>query len=248
MKDQEIDKMFSDGLRDQETTPPASIWQGIESKLDEEKTIPFKRKNNLYVWMIAACLTLALGISLKMFLFQDNSAEKTPTQIAQLEDKLINDKETSISEDLIPVEKESKEVPVLLTTNQPSKIKEVQKKQTETKPIIQAKDTEREDMIVPSQELKLVTAVEIDDMEQEPNELATVEVAPIQPLVNIIEHEEVMYAEVKKEPKKKQTIFTNILNTLSDNLNPSSKAVRFSSDEEGTISVDLFNSIAKTRR
>ena len=248
MKDQEIDKLFSEGLRDQETTPPASIWQGIESKLDEEKIIPFKRKNKLYVWMIAACLTLALGISLKMFLFQENFAEKKPDHLAQHEKQLIEEKEVTISEDLIPIDKESKEVSVLLASNQPSKIKEVQKKQTETKPIIQAKESEREDMIVPTQELKLVTAVDIDDIQEEPNELATIEVAPIQPLVNIIEHEEVMYAEVKKEPKKKQTIFTNILNTLSENLNPSTKAVRFSSDEEGTISVDLFNSIAKTRR
>lgn len=248
MKDQEIDKLFSEGLRDQETTPPASIWQGIESKLDEEKIIPFKRKNKLYVWMIAACLTLALGISLKMFLFQENLAEKKPAHLAQHEKQLIEEKEVTISEDLIPIEKESKEVPLLLTSNQPSKIKEVQKKQTETKSIIQPKESVREDMIVPTQELKLVTAVDIDDIQEEPNELATIEVAPIQPLVNIIEHEEVMYAEVKKEPKKKQTIFTNILNTLSENLNPSTKAVRFSSDEEGTISVDLFNSIAKTRR
>ncbi len=88
----------------------------------------------------------------------------------------------------------------------------------------------------------------MDDIDEKPADLVAVEVAPIQPLVNIIEHEEVMYAEAKKEPKKKQTIFTNILNTLSENLNPSNKAVKFSSDEEGTITVDLFNSIAKTRR
>ena len=66
MKDQDLDKMFSDSLKDQEATPPASVWQGIESKLDETKVIPMKPKLNWQVWAIGACLLIALGIGLNM--------------------------------------------------------------------------------------------------------------------------------------------------------------------------------------
>jgi hypothetical protein len=66
MKDQDLDKMFSDSLKDQEATPPASVWQGIEFNLDETKIIPMKPKLNWQVWAIAACLLIALGIGLNM--------------------------------------------------------------------------------------------------------------------------------------------------------------------------------------
>ncbi|WP_312695891.1 hypothetical protein [Sphingobacterium mizutaii] len=253
MKDQEIDKLFSDGLRDQEIIPEASIWQGIEAKLDEEKIVPLRKKNNVYIWMIAACLVLALGFSIKMFLFQENtSVESTPT-LAQHEDPMEEVMAKPIAQAPIPVEKEIAEAPTPVASKAENQNNEVLLDQTPRRPaknlvIAKVENPERENIILPTPALNVVTTIDMDDIDEKPADLVAVEVAPIQPLVNIIEHEEVMYAEAKKEPKKKQTIFTNILNTLSENLNPSNKAVKFSSDEEGTITVDLFNSIAKSRR
>lgn len=253
MKDQEIDKLFSDGLRDQEIIPEASIWQGIEAKLDEEKIVPLRKKSTVYVWMIAACLVLALGFSIKMFLFQENTAVENAPILAQHEKKIEEVIVDPIAKDPIPVEKEISEAPVLVASKPASQNKETQYDQAPSRPaknlvLAKVENSERENITLPTPALNVVTTIDMDDIDEKPADLVAVEVAPIQPLVNIIEHEEVMYAEAKKEPKKKQTIFTNILNTLSENLNPSNKAVKFSSDEEGTITVDLFNSIAKTRR
>lgn len=253
MKDQEIDKLFADGLRDQEITPAASIWQGIEAKLDEEKIVPLRKKSTVYVWMIAACLVLALGFTIKMFLFQENTSVESSPTLAQQEDPMEEVIAKPIAQAPIPVEKEIAEAPTPVTSKAESQNNEVLLDQTPRRPaknlaLAKVENSERENIILPTPALNVVTTIDMDDIDEKPADLVAVEVAPIQPLVNIIEHEEVMYAEAKKEPKKKQTIFTNILNTLSENLNPSNKAVKFSSDEEGTITVDLFNSIAKTRR
>lgn len=262
MKDQELDKLFSDGLKDQEITPPASVWQGIENNLDAEKIVPLKKKNNLQVWFIAASVLLALGIGSKLFLFQEDEGVAQPTLIAehksaispegpkesqqeQASSEIIKEKVISeVSKTVEPLNQiASSKATIQIKTRTEGNIKAVEESK------VPSMKDESTLVLAPMEEMKVLSNIHLEEVEQEKQvEMASVEVAPIQPLVNIIEQEELMYAETKKQTKKKQTILTNILNTLSENLNPSSKAVKFNSDEEGTITVDLFNSIAKTRR
>lgn len=264
MKDHDLDKMFSDSLKDQEATPPASVWQGIESKLDETKIIPMKPKLNWQVWAIAACLLIALGIGLNMpdrqlnnetdqpqvASNEVNQVEKLPNadqQKLELPSTTINQPvEEVISQSMESVLAESKNstaestIAIEKTIAKTDKAKQDRLALSETK-----KSFEK---IAPASEMEVINAIELNEIDKNKVELSAIEVAPIQPLVNIIENEDVMYAEVKQQPKKKQTIFTNILNNIAENINPSNKTVKFSSDDEGTIKVDLFNSIAKTRR
>jgi hypothetical protein len=129
MKDQDLDKMFSDSLKDQEATPPASVWQGIESKLDETKVIPMKPKLNWQVWAIAACLLIALGIGLNMPDRQLNNETDQP-QVASNEvnqvEKLPNTDQqkldlpsTTINQPVEKVISQSKES-VLAESNNPT--------------------------------------------------------------------------------------------------------------------------------
>jgi hypothetical protein len=271
MKDQDLDKMFSDSLKDQEATPPASVWQGIESKLDETKVIPMKPKLNWQVWAIAACLLIALGIGLNMPDRQLNNETDQP-QVASNEvnqvEKLPNTDQqkldlpsTTINQPVEKVISQSKES-VLAESNNPTAESTIAIEKTIAKTDKAKQDrladsgnrlalseTKKSfEKISPAGEMEVINAIELNEIDKNKVELSAIEVAPIQPLVNIIENEDVMYAEVKQQPKKKQTIFTNILNNIAENINPSNKTVKFSSDDEGTIKVDLFNSIAKTRR
>jgi len=260
MKDQDLDKLFSDNLKDHEITPPTSVWQGIESKLEEEKIIPIKRNKNWQIWTIAACCLLALGFSIKILLFQENKESLNSKEIV-LNKEIIQDNSsvTTIDEPLQaliePDLNQKNEDKLVASVEQKSIKKPVRRsfvkeknQEPEDKTIVFAKSQDSKDKLIPAEKMDIISPIELGDIDQNKIELSAVEVVPIQPLVNIIEQEEIMYAEVKKEPKKKQSIFTNILNTLTENLNPTSKSVKFSSDEEGTIKIDLYNSIAKTRR
>ncbi|MGB7526690.1 hypothetical protein [Sphingobacterium cellulitidis] len=262
MKDQELDKLFSDGLKDQEITPPASVWQGIENNLEAEKIVPLKKKNNLQVWFIAASVLLALGISSKLFLFQENEDSAQPSNIAEhkpaiIPEEPIESQQEQASAEISKVESNSEASNTVKPQNQIASSKTPIQVKSDIEGNIKTVDPEKTSskkdepnlVLTPMEEMKVLSNIQLEEVDQEKQvEMAAAEVAPIQPLVNIIEQEELMYAEAKKQPKKKQTILTNILNTLSENLNPSNKPVKFNSDEEGTITVDLFNSIAKTRR
>lgn len=271
MKDQDLDKMFSDSLKDQEATPPASVWQGIESKLDETKVIPMKPKLNWQVWAIAACLLIALGIGLNLpvrILTNEtvqpqlaskevNQVEKLPnadqlklelpsTTIIQPVEKLISQrKESVLAESKNPTAESTIAIVKTIAKTDEEKLDRLADSGNRLALSEMKKSYEK---IAPASEMEVINAIELNEIDQNKVELSAIEVAPIQPLVNIIENEDVMYAEVKQQPKKKQTIFTNILNNIAENINPSNKTVKFSSDDEGTIKVGLFNSIAKTRR
>src|SRR5690606_27846611 len=165
MKDQEIDKLFSDGLRDQKIIPEASIWQGIEAKLGEGKTVPLRKKSTVYVWMIAACLVLALGFSIKMFLFQENtSVERAPT-IAQQEDPLEEVIAKPIAQYPIPVEREIAESPALVPSKAESQNNEVLLDQTPRRPaknlaLAKVENPERENIILPTHAFYVVTTID----------------------------------------------------------------------------------------
>ena len=269
MKDQELDKLISDRLRDLQVEPPASVWQAVESSLEQDKIIPMKSRNNWKGWTIAACLLIALGFTLKTTLFQgitesnlsELANQKEETNMVATDTKLDVERPSIPSEDLASIHE--------LTSEKENKIiapKEIKRAVAKPRSAIytQEPDTRgtmnagnrialqelkpNDQMIIPAQEMKIIHSIDQQEDDVDIVELSSKEVAPIPPLVNIIEQEEVMYAQSQQEPKKKQTLFTNILNTLTENINPSKKTVKFSSDEEGTITIDLYNSIAKTRR
>lgn len=258
MKDQELDRLFSEGLKDQEIPAPASVWDHIEEQLDAEKIQPIKRKNRLYIWTVAASIVLAIGIASTLFLSKEGEQEQIVQELTQqsdapekIEDPLPN-AEAEQNNDK-PVELLIAKKPVVkqktFAKNNKEEEKEIRKEFSQPEQrIAKASIVAEKDHTEPSKEMLLLTKVDLHELAVSELELNTAEVAPIQPLVNIIEQEEVMYAEAKAEPKKKQTIFTTILNTLTQNLNPLDKTVKFSSDEEGSLKIDLHNSIAKTRR
>ena len=264
MKEEEVDKIFSENLKDREVIPPSFIWQEIESTLDEKKVVPLKSKGKWQVWTIAACLLIALGISLKLYVFQHKPVLETAMPTV---DQEISQSDRSISRNVPILEVDSPGLSKPEQDNLAGPSLEKQKKnliartveiKRNKKPVIadvnisreitENKSADKFPKIVPTREMEIVNQVELEEIKADKTGLSAVEAAPIQPLVNVIEQEELMYAESRKEPKKKQTIFTHILNTLSENINPTNKSVKFSSDDEGSIKVDLINSIAKTRR
>ena len=82
------------------------------------------------------------------------------------------------------------------------------------------------------------------------NELPIVqvtEIEDIQPLIPVEEETETMYASAESVKKGNNTV-TNILNKIAENIEiHDSKNLRFSADEEGSIRVDLINSLVKNR-
>ena len=92
--------------------------------------------------------------------------------------------------------------------------------------------------------LKTAT-VEIDSLNRAPQlTLSSIDVAPLKPLIENPEEEETMLASTDK-----QSVITKLLNTVSGAIAPEhSKNIHFSKDEEGTLKIDLNNSLVRTRK
>jgi len=79
-KQDEIDKLFADQLKDYQVVPPSRVWDNIEAELDQ------KSKKRLFIilpqWMMAAGILLVIGLGVTLYWLLPHQ-ESVATEIAQ---------------------------------------------------------------------------------------------------------------------------------------------------------------------
>lgn len=253
MEDKDIDKLFRSALQNAEATPSDNVWQGIEKALDkqQENIVPMGKQRGFHWghYSAAASVLLALGVVWWTVEFSELDAPQTKMAQADIVHR--------------PVEAHSDKEPALILPTiadpEPSKAKmvqnlEVNSKQLTSNPVstgpevrnieVPPLETQGIELSVPN---NLPTLTSINTEAELPTYRVT-DIDPIQPLIEPEEEMESMYASTVESAYNKNTIVTSLLNTISEKVETNSKReVRFRADEEGSIRIDILNSLVKNR-
>lgn len=245
MENKDIDKLFREVFSDAQENPPNDMWSKIESSLDEEKkVIPLKR-STAHVYKYAAAAVIALGLifsTYKFLIVKDNKL--SPSVIAEKNNKAIEKTQSVITYDstLKVLEKKQPLQNKLAALPQSSSEMTGNKKLTNSRELVSI-----EEIKVPSLAI---------DLDKQPHSITALnvsvnqvtEVDDIKPLIEPEEETESMYASSQTKHQSNSNVVTTILNTLSENIEVSdTKDIRFRADEEGSLRIEIFNSLVKNR-
>jgi len=248
MNDEQLDKLFKKGLTDFEVDPGAEMWAKIEAELPAEpKIIPlWKRQGLRYV----AALIILGGFAAIIFLQRSEEAPQKLQQIAQTGAQQGRIETTEKQQQVAEAPNESPLAQQAEATKVDKRPKQVSQPTVAVAQVIEAKgSTPKLDLQIPELQVATIEAGRTDTFPPTLVSTQVVEVDPIRPLIENPEEEESMLANAPKAPAKvQQGIVTGILNRISDVVNPDdSKTIHFSNDEEGSLRIDIFNSLVKNR-
>lgn len=244
MNDKELDRLFKDQLENLSVSPQEDLWQKIEQQLDERKVVRLHRLGWVkYAAVLVACLGVTAILYLLMPLQEDvRIVSRTPLKIEDKQAETVNSKRNERTAGTVAVEAqvdfphaEDKHALAFVQANQ-SRL--TAKRQVAMSP-------ERSTHLV-KLDMAMVTLTKSDNIDAAilPRQ-RVVEVDPIQPLVENPEEEETMLA---SSGNSDMGLIPNLLNRISDVLNPSeNKTIQFNHDEEGSLHLDIVNSLVKNR-
>lgn len=252
MKENDIDRLFREAFQEAEETPSKHVWEQIEKQLEEDDNIvrmPSKRKFRII--SAAAAIVIFMG-SLAFFkIYYSNQNEIEYVQVNTLKNHPSENKGPNITETTVSPHRNT--IEIVENENRTSAI---------TNPggqhIIENKkpDVKKDENIT---KLKLVQLEEIKPYIariETSSEMSTpqapirqvTEVEDIKPLIEPEEETESMLAQVSPVVSNNKNIVTSILNTISENIEVGdSKEIRFRADEEGSLRIDILNSLVKNR-
>ncbi|MFD1769574.1 hypothetical protein [Sphingobacterium suaedae] len=239
MNDNQFDKLFRDRLANGEENPPLHVWKNIDTQLDRKRGVTLKTS---YWTRYAAALAIFVlaGILTYRALQLENKVSATHVTIPQ--EQRTDERPVSA-----PLKKERiaiNEPPIPNAAIQrTASIKGARKiKTTSTR-----KSGDVDEPNLP--EVSLASLSLRKNTDSIPAKLPTrrvVEAAPIQPLIDNPEEEETMVAAL---PPSAGGLVPNLLNKISDVLNPDdNKTIHFSKDDEGSFRIDIYHSLVKNRR
>jgi len=241
MNDKELDKLFKDQLENLSVSPQEDLWQKIEQQLDERKVVRLHRLG----WVRnAAMLVACLGVTAVLYLLMPRQEDvrivsRTPLKIEDKQAETVNlkrnERTAAIKTQVDFPHAEDKRALALVqaTQSRPTAKRQV------------AMSTERSAHLV-KLDAAMVTLTKSDNIDAAilPTQ-RVVEVDPIQPLIENPEEEETMLA---SSGNSDMGLIPNLLNRISDVLNPSeNKTIQFNHDEEGSLQLDIVNSLVKNR-
>lgn len=271
MKEQDIDKLFREGLENHQSEPSAALWNKIAKQLDEEQTpvhtLPKEKNGHWWRYATAACALIAVGLF--AYLRQENiKHSKSTKHIAQVssientpsEDSTIQDSEivttTNVSQEerklAVSSEGDAKEHKIIATVDQQEDVRIMAStisSQNDVKKVRVAEHALAEELVntepveIPTVRSAQMTQLASMDM---PTRYVT-EVDPIKPIIEPFEEEEDMM--IAGTVRKATTqVFKKIINVVNDNTSGQvGKDVLLTKDEEGSIRLDLGNLFAKNR-
>ncbi len=248
MNDEQLDKLFKKGLTDFEIDPGAEMWAKIEAELPAEpKIIPlWKRQGVRY----AAALIILGGFAAIIFL-QRSEAPQQRQQVARTDIRPSIFETMEKQQQIADALNESPLAQPIAATKVDKRSKQVSQPTVAVAQIIEPRaSTLKLDLQIPELQVATIEAAHTDTFPPTLVSTQVVEVDPIRPLIENPEEEESMLANAPKAPAKvQQGIVTGILNRISDVVNPDdSKTIHFSNDEEGSLRIDIFNSLVKNRK
>lgn len=250
MNDKELDKLFSEQLKNEEASPNPAIWENIEAALDKSQQKPVIRKLQ---WLkYAAMLSLAFGLALYWYAKPKTAFVPAETLVQYRPEKPqvltpAEPKET-LQEDLIVSTPE--QMPYVAKAKEP--LLQVKGTSTSNPPAVartpEESSVKSKKLVLPNLSL---ASVNIDDKARLANDKIimrkVVEVEPIAPLLTFPEEEETMLAS-NQGVAPSQNIVSGILNKITNAITTDEqKVLRFSHDEEGSFHIDINNSFAKNR-
>ncbi len=255
MNDEQLDKLFQDELRQRETSPNADTWAKIAATLDQErKVIPFWQKS----WVrYAAAVAVVLSVSIWAVQHAENTQQKqqtarqdftpkTPIPVQPPVDNVTSDQNGATEGKIAQVEKvapsekprNAKLVAALRgtevsSTNRTTAVHDkptLARTSVSSLPDLSVAKLQTNEQAYSDEKLKRHQVVEID---------------PIQPLIENPEEEETMLA---AQSPNSVGLVPGLLNKISEVVNPDeNKTIHFSNDEEGSLRIDIFNSLVKNR-
>ncbi len=248
MNDEQLDKLFKKEMTDFEVDPGAEMWATIEAELPaERKTVPLWKKSGLRY--AAACMLIG-GLVAIIFL----QRSEAPQELQQMTKVTVRADQAEKKEKQLQVAEEPHESPLhqqAVVTKETQSTPQERQATVATAHVIEPKEsTPKLDLKIPDLQIATIEPSHTDTFPQMLARTQVVEVDPIRPLIENPEEEESMLASAPKATAKvQQGIVTGILNRISDVVNPDdSKTIHFSNDEEGSLRIDIFNSLVKNRK
>lgn len=250
MNDEQLDKLFQDQFNNMERSPDDDVWKKIALDLDsdEKRIIPIWKKS----WVrYAAAIVLIGGVSIwAVRNIDEQTVEKSAhiarqTQQPEAAEDVTEKVQTNELDNALPTKTaEQKEERIAMITP----VERKTQKEGIKDDGIEKRQDHRMRIRVQLPEVKLVAFKSVTTENFNNDKLKThqvVEIDPIQPLIENPEEEETMLA---ARPSHGTGLVSGLLNKISDVVNPDdSKTIHFSNDEEGSLRIDIFNSLVKNR-
>ncbi|TDS13915.1 hypothetical protein [Sphingobacterium paludis] len=252
MKDDQLDKLFRDRLNDLKVPPSEDIWARIDAELGTtHQALPFWKQS----WLrYAAAAVLALSFAALFYNSSDNEIENTvATPIAEMQqpnsvqpiEKQTPKQPLTQQDDKLAYMEKADTAPETAVKKKPSRLTEVALAKAD-----ESRESEKLAVELPNVKVAMVEVAPIDSLKSATlMSHKVVEIEPIQPLIDNPEEEESMFASAPATPVAQKGLVAGLLNKISEVVNPDdSKTIHFSNDEEGSLRVDIFNSLVKTRK
>lgn len=257
MKEKDIDRLFREAFHEAEQKPSQNVWQQIEKQLDEEKKIiHLPSKNRHWIAYVAAALLLALSVTFIQINYNtETRATDNETTIA-INQRPANPAHTDFERSQIVVKteldnkqmdnKKQNKIALIATAASSQTAHQTKTAQhTTTRMDVELKINKLEESrpdLTGINELSQITVPNIPVYQ-------VTEIEDIKPLIEPEEEIESMYAQAAPNNRTdNKNIVTSILNTISENIEVSNtKDIRFRADEEGSLRIDILNSLVKNR-
>lgn len=250
MESKDLDKLFQDAFEHAEETPSNRVWEGIEQELTKEKrVIPFYIKYRTQI-SIAATFLLFFGVGLTFYKKPISSTNQQIEEVLNAMEKQTVQPKTNANESKIERSVESPtntlstivETPTLANTSIEQPIMKEISVQVDNSVNYTQKIPQKEEIVDIESNLTSVYAdVEISQPYFE-------EVKNLDPITNDTQP---TFAYTAPKEEIKSSIVTRVLNGITKNIITKSidiqenKEIEFRNDDEGSISLNIFNSLAR---
>ena len=250
MESKDLDKLFQDAFEHAEEAPSNRVWESIEQELTKEKkVIPIYIKYRTQL-SIAATFLLFFGVGLMFYKKPIPSGhEKIEEVLSAIEKQTIqpnsNIKESEIDRSVeTPTNTLSTilEIPTLAKSLEEKQIKEDVYVEVDNSADYVQEVQQKEEIVEIENNLASVDA-DVEITNSHINEVKTLE-----PIYNDVESS---YAVANQREHTKSSIVTRVLNGITKNILTKSidiqenKEIEFKNDDEGSITLNIFNSFAK---
>jgi hypothetical protein len=242
MKNQDIDKLLRDHFNKLDIQPSTDIWKKIEAELDEQKVISISKKTTR-LKVIGTAAAILVGLGIVSLVLQRQSANR-PDHIKYADRKMDREMNT-------PPKAASKVEPLPIERQVQLSVRPVNKGNQRENSSANAIETDMKVVAIQTSQaferLKMgkqqPLMVVVDTQTQVAHVL---EYIPIKPLIENPDEENSMMASTGTNS---QTVVTKVLNVLSKTINQGNSAeVQFSNDDEGSLQIDILNSLVKNKK
>ncbi|KGE14264.1 hypothetical protein [Sphingobacterium deserti] len=245
MNDDQLDKLFRDQLADLNVQPSEDVWAGIDAELGiKRQTTPFWKQP----WLrYAAATIIVVGIAALLYNNTEDQIQKAAEVQVVKTPATSSDRKIEKSGIADALQLEDNSAAYIVEEKVPQK-----KESSNSSPLTPtaAEESKKLDLELPEIQVAMVEVAPIDSIKSSAlTSHKVVEIDPIQPLIDDPEVEDSMLATVPQNSAPQKGLVAGLLNKISEVVNPDdSKTIHFSNDEEGSLRVDIFNSLVKTRK